>query len=63
MEEKFYANGIDYKFIREDDNWISIYKWDKLNFKWIPLIQAKNIEKAKNYCVLREELNIPVKKI
>lgn len=60
---KYMANNIQYKFVEEDDNWITIYKWDTINFKWIGLIQAMNIEKAKEFCDLRAEPKVPLQKL
>jgi len=57
MKQNYYANGIDYVFDTEADGWISIYEFrDGLPLR--PLIQAKDIEHAESYCIMRECPNV-----
>jgi hypothetical protein len=57
-----YANGISYKFIEEQGGWISIYEVnDGLPDK--PIIQACNIERAEEYIIMRERVNVPLNRI
>ena len=43
------ANGFDYKLVKEEDNWWSIYRWHEFRQDYIPIIQACNLEEAKEY--------------
>lgn len=51
-------NGVNYKLVEEQDSWISIYEInDGLPDK--PLIQARDIEHALEFCELREPIHVP----
>ena len=56
-----FANGIDYLFIVEPDNWVSIVERNRSGYSLI--IQACNREKALEYIYMREPINVPVRKI
>ena len=56
------ANGFDYKLVKEEDNWWSIYRWHEFRQDYIPIIQACNLEKAKEYCYFCEAVTIPINK-
>lgn len=56
------ANNIDYIYEFLEDGWIAIYKFID-GLPWIPLIQAKTIDKADDYIALREEINVQINKI
>lgn len=63
MEENYYANGFTYKLKQEDDGWWSIYRWHEFRQEYVPIIQAKNLQKAKEYCEFCEPKVVPMKKI
>ena len=56
-----HANGIDYLFIVEPDNWVSIVERNKYGYRLI--IQACNREKALEYIVMREPITVPINRI
>lgn len=60
--QDFYANGIDYVFYSLPDNWIAIFYY-QYGAGLKPLIQAKDLEHAKSYCVLREVCSVPLKRL
>lgn len=58
MTEYARYNGIDYKFVTEDDGWVSIYEYDKYSNTYFPVIQAADMAHAHSYCVLREPIPV-----
>lgn len=60
--ESRYANGVDYIYEFLEDGWIAVYKFVG-GLPWIPLIQAKTVDKADTYIAFREELSIPINKL
>jgi len=58
----YHSNNIDYWFITETDGWISIIEISS-DAGYIPVIQACNIDKAMDYIVLRERINVPLTRI
>ena len=62
-EEVYSINGLDYKLIEEDDGWWSIYCYHIHRMEYVPVIQAKTLEKAKEYCDMREPITVPLKEL
>ena len=56
---EFY-NKIKYCLCELQDGWIAIFEINELNGEYIPLIQAYNMNKAIEYCQLREPIPVPV---
>ena len=63
MIKKYYANGINWKLVQEEDGWVSIYRYNPDTGKYIPRIQACNFEKAEEYCDKIELVNMPLQKL
>lgn len=63
MTKKYYANGIGWKLVQEDDGWVSIYRYNPYTGGYMPQIQACNFEKAEEYCNSFECVNMPLKKL
>lgn len=59
--EHRYYNGIDYIFGTMKDGWIAISETDA--FGIYPCIQAKDMEHAESWCVMRERVNVPMQEI
>lgn len=55
-------NGVEYKLCQRNDDWIAIFEYNILN-GFVPLIEAKDIERARDYCFRREIVSVPVKKM
>lgn len=55
------VNNLDYKFVEENDGWWSIYRRNAYTDEYKPLIQAKTLEKAKEYCHFIEPVTVPLK--
>ena len=53
-----YINGIEYEFVEEKDGWISIYQIHDITRERIPCIQAINMDKALDWCSMRERPRI-----
>ncbi len=53
MTKSFYANRTNYRLVTETDGWVSIYEINA-GLPPKPLIQACNMEKAEEYCIMRE---------
>lgn len=51
---RYYANGFTYKIEQEKDGWFGIYRYHEFTNEYKPVIQAKTLEKAKEYCDLTE---------
>lgn len=63
MIEYYSINGLDYKLIQENDGWWSIYRWHIHKHDYVPLLQAKTLEKAKEYCFKCEPVVVPMTKL
>ena len=48
-------NGIDYRFCEMNDKWIAVFEILK-NGEYRPLIQAKDMSHAEDFCSMREPL-------
>lgn len=57
------SNKLNYKLVQEKDGWWSIYRQNKYSNEYEPIIQAKTLEKAKDYCDLTEPIVVPLKEI
>ncbi len=55
-------NGVEYKLCQRNDGWIAIFEYNILN-GFVPLIEAKDIEHARDYCSRREIVSVAVKKL
>ncbi len=55
-------NGVEYKLCTRNDGWIAIFEYNILN-GFVPLIEAKDIERARDYCSRREIASVAVKKL
>jgi hypothetical protein len=51
--QDYHANTLSYEFYLMPDNWIAIFDITVSGYKR-PLIQAQSLQKAKDYCYLRE---------
>ncbi|MBP3916616.1 hypothetical protein [Clostridium sp.] len=63
MEVRYSANGYDYKIVEETDGWWSIYRFHEFKGSFVPMIQAKTLEKAKNWCMMCEALTVKAEKL
>lgn len=50
----YYSNGFTYKITEGEDGWFSIYRYHEHAGEYKPMIQAKTLDKAKDYCNLIE---------
>ena len=60
---KYYANGLTFKLEQEEDGWWSIYRLNEYIGKYIPQLQAKDLEHAQNYCDMQEPTLIPLERL
>lgn len=59
--ERVYSNGINFELVTESDGWVSIYKIE--NGRHIPMTQACDMNKAKDFCYLCEPINFPMEEL
>ena len=60
---RYYANGFTFKLEQEKDGWWSIYRLNEFTGKYMPQLQAKDLEHAKSYCDMQEPIVVPLEKI
>ena len=56
------SNGADYIYEFLADGWIAIWQYID-GLPWIPVIQAKTVEKADAYILFTEHVNFPLNKL
>jgi hypothetical protein len=63
-ETQYYgtAAGLNFKLVQEKDGWWSVYM-KNTGDRYIPKIQAKDLEHAKSYCDMIEPVVIPMKEL
>lgn len=57
--ERYYANRVCYELVTLIDGWIGIFEHNELTSEYYPLIQARDMNHAKDYCVMREKITVP----
>ena len=57
--ERFFANNITYDLVTLKDGWVGIFEVNDYNSERYPQIQACDMAKAKDWCVMRERINVP----
>jgi hypothetical protein len=56
------CNGINYLFEFMQDGWIAIWK-NIENLQFVPMIQAKTVEKAEDWIYMRASTDMPLGKL
>jgi len=60
---RYYANGLTFKLEQERDGWWSIYRLHEYTGKYIPQLQARDLEHAKSYCDMIEPVPVPLTRL
>ena len=60
---RYYVNGFTFKLEQEKDGWWSIYRLNEFTGKYMPQLQAKDLEHAKSYCDMQEPIVVPLEKM
>lgn len=55
-------NTITYLLITEEDSWVSIIEVNPYR-GYIPLLQASNMSKARDWCIFREPIPVQINKL
>lgn len=61
--ENHSCNGLDWKLVEMPDNWIAIWQYNPYSGQYSPAVQARDIDKALDYIVLKERVDVPLERI
>lgn len=57
--ETLYENNVCYELATMKDGWIGIFEHNELTSCYYPVIQARDMNHAKSYCAMTEQIDVP----